>query len=140
MKVRFDLFREKVLHYFEDAQRSLSREHPNVQISVGKLQEWPIYLSALLTDAPSDMPDLIDLEIARVKPPTGTNFIMTDVAGEYIIADVVWGHDGGGAIEAEFSDQPLLMTERTLEELYADLPRLVLAMKTALIRRKPYNW
>jgi len=62
------------------------------------------------------------------------------IGGDAIDVDVVWGHDGHGCVEGSFSSEPVMIDEKVLERVYQDLPRLILVLKTAVQRKKPYNW
>jgi len=131
MAFSISTFRDKTRKYLLNAATELNREVPNVSFNVSRVEDSGIYLSALIKDAPTELPDLVDLEISIKELEGGKDII--DV-------DVVWGHDGHGCVEGSFYSEPITIDEHVLERVYLDLPRLILVLKTAVQRKKPYNW
>jgi hypothetical protein len=94
MPTAFEHFKVRARPIFDEAIEKLGREFPNVQFTRGE-EEKQICLSAMITDAPLDVPDVVELVISiyayqKVEP--------------VVDADVVWG-DGCGAVEGKFSDE-----------------------------------
>jgi len=123
-------FREKSLAFLRENQSTLSREYPHVIFDIGCKEDWPIYLSALFREVPLDVPDQLALEISFDRGMDGTRGIQ---------ADVTWG-DGCGVVEGSLTSGRVEVNEERLAEVYADLPRLISVLKTALTRKKPHNW
>jgi hypothetical protein len=128
---------QKLLTPFRGLADHLSSQFPNLVInvysqSVGSLTEYQghqIVIDCLFIDAPLDQPDnvalCIDLQHLTTNPR--------------IDADVCWGHPSGH-VEAEFSAEPLDVSDKVLNDLYADLPRLYDSLIEAVKRRKPSDW
>src|SRR5690349_15049583 len=106
---------------FHELAQSLVEQHPSLNVNVysrdaGAPDINPVHIiviDCLLTDMPYDQPDNIGLvvEISHLD------------AQPQINADVCWGHPSG-YVEAEFSAAPVDVSDRVLNELYADMPRL----------------
>jgi hypothetical protein len=127
----------ELLTPFREFAEQLSATYPNVQARVyshemGSLTEYQghgIFIDCLLTDAPGNLPDNVALcvDLAHLN------------SSLIISADVYWGHPSG-RVEAEFSFDPVEVSDKVLSELYADLPRLYEALTEEVRRGKPSNW
>jgi hypothetical protein len=119
---------------FRELAQSLREQHPNLNVNVyshdaGVPDVNPVHIIAidcLFTDAPFNQADNIGLvvEISRLN------------AQPQINADVCWGHPSG-YVEAEFSSASVEVSDKVLNELYANMPRLYANLHEAVGRRKP---
>ena len=129
-----DLERE-LLRPFKELAKSVLAQYPDAKAdgksqSFGPLSDYHhIYISCLLPDVPHYRPDLVELIVA----------IYDLNSSPKINADVCWGHPSG-YVEAEFSFDPVDASDKVLNELYADLPRLYEAFIEAVKRGRPSNW
>jgi hypothetical protein len=122
----------KLLIPFENLAKRLSNQFPNVSAqvyshSVGSATEYQghsIGVSCLLADSPE--PNNVVLEVCLAYLTTRPK----------IYADVCWGHPSGH-IEAEFPSESVIVIDKVLEDLYAELPRLSESLVEAVRRRKP---
>ena len=127
----------KLLTPFNELAERLRAEFPNVWTkvysqSVGSLTEYQghqIVIDCLLKDAPDDRPDNVALGVDLRHLTTVPK----------IDADVCWGHPSGH-VEAEFSFDPIEVSDQVLTDLYSDLPRLYEALIAAVRRGKPSDW
>jgi len=133
------LLRDNLIDYcmktFSSWKESLEQDFPNVRISVTQHNEKSRAMSgakitalcsAMIMDAPTDQPDLIDLQF---------EFSDND-SPFYVSADLVWG-DGDGHIEMVLSDSPLLISEEAVTVVKGSFPEFVQVLVSCLQRRKP---
>jgi hypothetical protein len=127
----------ELLTPFQECAERLRTQFPNVWTrvesqSVGSLTEYQghqIVIDCLLKDAPDHQPDNVALGVG-----------LQDLTANPIIdADVCWGHPSGH-VEAEFSSEPIEVSEQVLIDLYADLPRLYVSLIEAIKRGEPSDW
>jgi hypothetical protein len=127
----------ELLTPFRELAENLSARFPNMKMSVysqdvGSLTEYQghqILIDCLLTDAPDDQPDNVALSVSLRHLTTNPK----------IDADVCWGHPSGH-IEAEFSPEPLEVSDKVLNDLYAALPDLYESLSEAINRGRPSDW
>jgi hypothetical protein len=89
---------------------------------------YELAISCLLPDSRPDGADLVELEVG---------FINLRTSATIQCADVVWGADSGGGIEAEVFPTPVTVTPATWDELEAAIPRLIEALAEAIGRGHP---
>lgn len=126
---------KKLLPEFEEVAEKIRLEIPNVSAKVEShsfgFDEYlghSFGISCLLTPICGEA-DNVALNVS----------LSNLVAIQKIHADVCWGHPSG-YIEVEFpidSKLSVEVTDKILEDLYQDLPRLYEALFEALRRRKP---
>jgi hypothetical protein len=133
---------ERHLPEFEEIAERIRREIPNVSVrvysaEVGSLTQYQghgFYIDCLFLGAFEDSePDNVGLIV-------GLGYLTTSPR---ISADVGWGYPSGYN-EASFRDwggifpnEGIIVSDKVLEDLYKDLPRLYEALFEALRRRKP---
>jgi hypothetical protein len=96
---------------------------------VGSLTEFQghsLGVDCVITDARSDQPDNIALEIGFRRLTTSP----------YLDAGVCWGHPSGYS-EADAFPDPVALTEDGLATVEAALPHLAAALVEALVRGQP---
>ena len=124
----------ELLTPFKEFAENLSACFPQVKAnvysqSVGSRTEYQghqIVIDCSLTDAPGDQPGNVALSVSLRHLTTNPQ----------IDADVCWGHPSGH-IEAEFSPEPLEVSDKVLNDLYTDLPRLYESLSEAIKRGRP---
>ena len=127
MSIKFDAFKQKLTLLFDETIVRLSKEFPNVKFSQC-VEDEQVNLSALITSAPTDTPDLVEL-VVSVRS--------LDELNSVVEADVIWG-DGCGHVESSFKPEPVEATEQNLESLYNHIPQLLDILRTALLRGRPF--
>lgn len=132
MQFLIQKFRNKVDTLLEESKTQLVHDFPNVIFSFYRPEgSFTTCLSALIKDAPHELPDLVEFEI----------IIDKSSSGEFqIYIHIIWSDCGIGYMEARFSDDPVLVNEETLRKVYAGIPKLLLQFKTAIQRGKPHDW
>ena len=132
---------EKLLPEFEKVAAKIREEIPNILITVysgevgsaTQFQGYDFGMDCIFTNASDDETDNVALDVCL-------GYLTTKPR---ICAGVGWGHPSGKN-EAEFMnwsgsfpDEGIEVSEKVLEDLYKDLPRLYEALFEALKRRKP---
>lgn len=115
---------EVSLPLLRDLKTKCKLEHPRLTVS-HNCEQNTFYISVIITDAPPDKPDLVDLTV-DIRTPPG------------ITIDVVWG-DGDGTIEREFQTNDL--SEASFADAYRVLTeflelQLKVALRGSLYKRK----
>lgn len=122
----FNAYKARFIAVFDEAIVRLSNEFPNVKF--GRcVEEYQVYLSALILDAAIDAPDLVELVIGIAASDDGKTSLE---------ADLIWGHPSGN-VESSFAPGPVDANEENLQKLYLDLPRLLDGLRSAVMRARP---
>lgn len=124
----------ELLTPFREMAENLSSQFPQLKAnvhsqSVGSPTEYSghqIVIDCLLADAPGDRPDNVALSVSLYQL----------AANPKINADVCWGHPSG-YVEAEFSPEPLEVSDKVLNDLRAALTRLCESLSKAIRRGRP---
>jgi hypothetical protein len=125
---------QELLTPLRELAESLNRQFPDLTATVfsgavGSLTEYQGYhigVDCLFANVSANQPDNVALSIDLQHLTTNPT----------IDAGVSWGHPSGHA-EAEFSNEPLAVSESVLSDLYADIPRLGRALTEAAERGRP---
>lgn len=115
------------LSVFGDFKADLGERYPNFRIQWGG-EPTQFSLSVLISDAPLDRPDLVELEVHLAKDYEGNNLL---------VADVVWG-DGDGSLEA--SEEVSLQSGDPFTQMAERIPFLVKVLEAAAVRGVPCRW
>ena len=131
-----DSFRKDVGQLFVEQAAKLNSEFRDggATFGVGGLKRKTDYtagppsvvLSALLSDAPEDKPDGIQLVVAFPIQETDEG------KRTMVNADVVWTDDPWEVPNGQFSDKPLPVSEETLGNILTELPRLIAILKGSI--------
>lgn len=120
----FESLKSFAFTLFSDFKSQLEGELPDFKVS-WCFEHYQFYISILITDAPLDRPDLVELTV---------NFEMDSKGGTSLVCDVIWG-DGNGFVEA--SAEASLQSERSFSKIRQELPLLIKVLGDAAIRGTP---